>query len=137
MVMPDRILVPPPLETVADNLFQGANIVVGALGATSTRRRPSRTSTRTGKYRPIVTPFLGAQQPASVGASGSDTAWYLLGNPAGGMAVLQVGYLRGQRTPIIERGEVNFNTLGMAMRSYWDFGVALLDSRCGVLSAGA
>jgi hypothetical protein len=50
------------------------------------------------------------------------------------MAVVQVGYLRGQRTPVIERGEANFNTLGMAMRGYFDFGVALHDSRCGVLS---
>jgi hypothetical protein len=53
------------------------------------------------------------------------------------MAVVQVGYLRGQRTPIIERGEANFNTLGIAMRGYYDFGVAQHDSRCGVFSAGA
>lgn len=49
---------------------------------------------------------------------------------------MQIGYLRGQRTPIVERGEVNFNQLGIAMRCIYDFGVAPHDYRCGVASDG-
>jgi hypothetical protein len=52
MVMPDRILVPPALETTADNLFQGANLVVGALGSTSAKSdEPNLNAHRKGKYR--------------------------------------------------------------------------------------
>ena len=135
MVMPDRLLTGPALETPADNLFQGANIVVEALGSTSSSRsvEPNMNAHRQ-KYRPIVSPYLGA--PLADRATFTDTGWYLLPDPAGGYAVIQVGYLRGQRTPVIERGETNFNTLGISFRSYYDFGVALHDYRCGVFSAG-
>lgn len=37
MLKPDRLLVPPALEVTADNLFNGANLVVGALGSTSSK----------------------------------------------------------------------------------------------------
>lgn len=134
MLMPDRLLVPPALKVTAENLFNGANLVVSALGSTSSKTVEPDRNPHEGKYEPIISPFLGAQG----GLTGnSDTGWYLLPNPSGGMAVVSVGYLRGQRTPIIERGESNFNTLGISLRGYYDFGVALHDNRCGVFSAGA
>lgn len=134
MVMLDRILVPPALKVTAENLFKADLLIASGLSSTSTRTVEPSKNPHAGKYTPIVSPFLGTV----AGLTGSSqTGWYLLGNPAAGMAVLQVGYLRGQRTPIIERGEVDFNTLGMAMRGYYDFGVALLDYRTGVFSAGA
>ncbi len=137
MVMPDRILVPPALETTADNLFSGANIVVGALGATNAKTTEPNLNAHRNKYRPITSPWLGANSPLYSSSNTLDTDWYLLANPAGGMAPVQIGYLRGQRTPIIERGEANFNTLGIMMRGYYDFGVALHDYRTAVLMRGA
>ncbi len=149
MLKPDRLLVPPALEVVAENLFNGTNLIAtslpaaGAAGAVA----PSDNAFK-GKYKPIVSPFLSAavanklkkqkNDPAFANfANASDTAWSLLCDPAGGFATVQIGYLRGQRTPTIERGESNFNQLGIAMRCYWDFGVAPHDSRCGVQAAGA
>jgi len=134
MIMPDRIIVPPALSAAADNLFQGANIVVGALGSTAAKSTEPNLNAHRNKYRPITSPFMGAQSPIS---GFTDTNWLLLTNPAGGMGTVQIGYLRGQRVPIIERGEAEFNTLGIAMRCYYDFGTALHDYRCGVWSAGA
>jgi hypothetical protein len=64
----------------------------------------------------------------ALNASGNNTEWILLGNPSSGFAPLQIGYLRGNRTPIIERGEAPFTTLGMHMRCYYDFGIAPHDS---------
>lgn len=143
MVMPSLLLVPPALETTADNLFQGANLIVTALGtqAQTSSSTPAQgraiepnVNAHRGKYTPVVSPYLGAASPLP---GGSDTAWWLLGDPAGGFSPIQIAYLRGQRTPIIERGEPDFNKLGIGMRAYWDFGVAQLDFRSAVYSAGA
>jgi hypothetical protein len=132
--IPDRLLIPPALKVTALNLFNGASLVVGALGSTSGKTVEPNLNAFAGKYRPIVSPYLGAASPLS---GGSDTAFYLLTNPASGMAPVQVGYLRGQRTPVVEQGEVDFKQLGMAMRIYWDFGVALFDPKSAVMSKGA
>jgi hypothetical protein len=134
MVNPDRLLLPPALLATGKNLFNGASIVVGALGSTASKSLDPNFNTHAGNYKPLSSPWLGAASPI---AGGSDTGWYLLPNPEGGFAVVQVGYLRGQRSPVIERGEANFNTLGIAMRCFYDFGVALHDYRCGTYSAGA
>lgn len=149
MLQPDRLLLPPSLEVTGKNLFNGAELVVTALGSTSSKSTDPNINAHKGAYKPLVSPFLSAGVGAKLAkfsksdsnfanfSNASDTAWMLLANPAGGMAVVQIGYLRGQRTPVIERGEANFNTLGIAMRLFWDFGVALHDYRCGVFSAGA
>jgi hypothetical protein len=133
MQTPDRILVGPALETTADNLFQGANLVVGALGSTSSKSVEPNLNAHRNKYTPVVSPWFGAQSPVS---GMTDTAWMLLGDPGTGKAPLQIGYLRGQSTPIIERGEANFNTLGIYLRCIYDFGVALHDYRTAQWSAG-
>ena len=86
-----------------------------------------------GQYQPVVSPYLGS----AAGLTGhSDTAWYLLGNPED-IAIVQVAYLQGLRTPTIEGGETDFNTLGMQWRTFWDFGVAMQETRGGVKSKGA
>lgn len=139
MISPDRLLVPPALEATADNLFQGANLVVGALGSTSAKSLDVNLNQHRNKYRPIVSPFMGAQSSivgTGTPAAYTDTNWLLLANPSSGFAVVQIGYLRGQRVPIIERGEAEFNTLGISLRCYYDFGVAAHDYRCGVWSKG-
>ncbi len=53
------------------------------------------------------------------------------------LAVLKIAFLNGQRNPIIENGEMNFNLLGMAWRCYFDFGVGLLDPKAAVYSDGS
>lgn len=84
-----------------------------------------------GQFRVVSSPFLDAQ-----GISGaSSTAWYLLANPSEA-AVMEVSFLRGQRTPIIESAETDFNTLGMQWRGVFDFGVAMQDTRGGIKSKG-
>ena len=46
-------------------------------------------------------------------------------------------YLKGKRTPTVERGETDFNTLGMWFRVYFDLGVREQEHRGMVKSAGA
>jgi hypothetical protein len=47
-----------------------------------------------------------------------------------------VAFLNGQESPVIETAEADFNVLGVRMRGYHDFGVALQDPRGGLKSKG-
>jgi phage head maturation protease len=130
MISPDRLLVPPALEATANDIFTAT----GLYGSTTADAGKPDRNPHTGKYRPVISPYLGT----SGGLSGSsDTAWYLLAPPGSGRATVQVGYLRGQRTPVVESAETDFNTLGMQWRSFWDFGGALFEPKSGVKSKGA
>ena len=49
---------------------------------------------------------------------------------------MEVAFLGGRATPVIERGEANFDQLGMSWRSYHDFDVAMRDHRAAVKMKG-
>ena len=84
-----------------------------------------------GKFRVAVSRYLGN----AIYAGNSTTAWYLLAEPAD-LPVIEVAFLNGQEAPTIETAEADFSVLGVQMRGYHDFGVALQDARGGVKSKG-
>ena len=79
----------------------------------------------------VSSPYLG--NSAYEGAS--QTAWYLFGDPRQA-DTFEIGFLRGKRTPTVERGETDFNTLGLWFRVYFDLGVREQDHRGMVKSSG-
>jgi len=84
-----------------------------------------------GKFRPEVSRYLAnAQYPGN-----SDKSWYLLADPSD-LPVIEVAFLNGQESPTIETAEADFNVLGVQMRGYHDFGVALQDPKGGVKAKG-
>jgi hypothetical protein len=83
-----------------------------------------------GMYRPEVSAYVG-----NTAFGGTQTSWYLLANP-NDLPTIEVVFLNGQQTPIIEEAEADFDMLGIAMRGYFDFGVAKQDWRGGVRSKG-
>jgi hypothetical protein len=133
LLLPDRVLVPPALSVTADKLYKDTT-VIGTGVPTSAKAVEGNSNPHAGSFRPVVSPYLSTRAGL---LNASDTGWYVLTNPAGGMAVIQIGYLRGQRAPTIERGELDFNHLGIGMRAFYDFGVAQHDFRTGVFAAGA
>lgn len=118
------LLVPPELETVADQLYTARN------GATV---KASDVNTFANKYQPIV-----ANQLSDSSITGySTTAWYLLGDKSQGTPVV-VSFLNGQETPTVESADADFNTLGIQFRGYHDFGCDLGDGYLNALmSKGA
>jgi hypothetical protein len=50
--------------------------------------------------------------------------------------VIEVAFINGQEAPTIETADADFNVLGVQMRGYHDFGVALQDPRGGVRMKG-
>ena len=85
-----------------------------------------------GMFEPVKSAYLHR-----LGSSPSSVHWFLLGSPSQDISAIQIAYLRGQRTPVISRGDVAFNRLGAQWRVLFDFGVALQDGRAIVKSKGA
>ncbi|HBE68504.1 MAG TPA: hypothetical protein DDW52_10190 [Planctomycetaceae bacterium] len=66
---------------------------------------------------------------------GSATHWWLAASPEDTPS-LEVVFLNGRQVPAIEQANADFNTLGIQMRGYFDFGAAKQNHRASVMSAG-
>lgn len=127
LLTPAVLLVPSSLKVAAQVLMTETRVNE----TTDTNKPKPAANPHAGKWRPVASPYLNAQ-----GLAGSSAkAWYLFANPAD-VAAIEIAYLRGKRTPTIESGETDFNTLGMQWRGYFDFGVAMQDPRAAVKSKG-
>lgn len=127
LLSPAVLLVPSALKVTAQVLMTETRINE----TTTTDKGKPAANPHVGKWKPVATPYLNAQ-----GLTGSSAkAWYLFANPAD-VAAIEIAYLRGKRTPTIESGDTDFNTLGMQWRGYFDFGVAMQDFRAAVKSKG-
>lgn len=114
-VEPAFMLVPTALKFKAESLVKGDTII--ATGNTASVRTSLNVLASTG-LQVISSPYLSnATYPGA-----SSTGWYLFGNP-NQVDTFEIGYLRGKRTPTVEYGETDFNTLGMWFRVYFDVGV--------------
>ncbi|GAG04690.1 unnamed protein product, partial [marine sediment metagenome] len=85
-----------------------------------------------GRYQVVTTPYLSNASYTGFSA----VAWYLLANPAD-MPVIETVFLNGKDTPTVESAQASFNTLGIQLRAYGDFGCALQEFRGGVRGSGA
>jgi len=126
---PEIILVPSALEADANDFYLSSNVNTG--GSATTAKVPNR-NTWAGKFRPEVSAFLDN----AAYSGNSALAWYLLANPAEA-AVIDVAFLNGQESPTIETAQADFNTLGIQLRGYHDFGAALAEYRAGLMSKGS
>ncbi len=125
-VMPQVLLVPTALSAMGTMLFKSVEI----RDTTASTKYPVG-NPHAGKFRVEVSRYLSIA--AYTGAS--DKAWYLLADP-GDVPVIEVAFLNGQESPTIETAEADFNVLGVQMRGYHDFGVALQEPRGGVKVKG-
>lgn len=128
-VEPRFLLVPSALKHHAIELTRGATFIMAGSDNTI---RPALNSLVDENLQVISSPYLAN----SAYEGNSSTAWYLFGNPRQ-TDTFELGFLRGKRTPTVERGETDFNTLGMWFRVYFDVGVREQDHRGMVKSTGA
>ena len=131
-VEPRILLVPTALKHLAIELTKGATLIMAGGGAGEQTVRPALNVLADENLQVISSPYL-----ANSGYEGaSATAWYLFGAP-GQVDTFEIGYLNGKRTPTVERGETDFNTLGLWFRVYFDLGVREQDHRGMVKANGA
>jgi len=125
-IMPAVMLVPTSLSAMATMLFKSLEI----RDTTASTKYPVA-NPHAGKFRAEVSRYLANAQYTGSSAK----AWYLLADP-NDLAVIEVAFLNGQESPTIETAEADFNVLGVQMRGYHDFGVALQEPKGGAKAKG-
>ena len=112
-VDPRILLVPSDIELSAAEIMGSALLVGGSSAAPNV-------NVLAGRYQVVSTSYLSSAED-----------YYLLASPAD-MPVMEVAFLNGVQSPIVETAEADFNTLGVQMRGYFDFGVAKAEYLAGV-----
>jgi hypothetical protein len=125
-IMPAIVLVPTALSAMGTQLARSLEI----RDTTASTKYPIA-NPHQGKFRVEVSRYLANSHYTGNSAK----AWYLLSEP-NDLPVIEVAFLNGQEAPTIETAEADFSVLGVQMRGYHDFGVALQDNRGGVKSKG-
>ena len=123
---PDRIVVPTALEATAKKI----NVSM-ELRDTTASTKTFTSNIYQGSFRPVSIAELGDSNYTGYSA----LAWYLLCDPAI-LATAAMCFLNGQQSPTIESADADFNTLGIQLRGYHDFGVNFSEYRAGVKSKG-
>ena len=134
-VEPKFMLVPTRLKHDAIRLTRGTQLIVSGGDASSgvnPALMPALNALADENLLVVTSPYL-----TNANYSGySETAWYLFGDP-NQVDTFEIGYLKGKRTPVIEKGNTDFNTLGMWFRVYFDIGIREQDWRGMQRSDGA
>jgi hypothetical protein len=120
------LLVPPALHPTAQSLYVSTEV-----RDTSASTKIPTANIYRDTYRPVKSKYI------TTSYGGAATQWFLIADPTGGMGVMEVAFLDGQQSPTVESAECDFDTLGIQLRGYHDFGVAKKEFRAGVKSTGA
>jgi hypothetical protein len=104
-VDPRILLVPADLEIAAAEIMGSALLVGGSSAGPNV-------NVLAGRYQVVSTSYLSSAED-----------YYLVANPSD-LAAMEVAFLNGVQSPVVETAEADFNTLGVQMRGYFDFGVA-------------
>ena len=125
-LMPRILLVPNALNVTASQLMNTTSVDV-----TTTADTPLPNSNpHAGKFSVVRSSYLS---DTTLGGAASASTWYLLGDPQD-IPVIEVAALNGNPNPTVETADADFNTLGVQMRGYADFGVAKQNPLGGVKS---
>ena len=129
-VEPSILLVPTALKFLAVELTRGAALMMS--GGAEQTIRPTLNVLADQNLQIVSSPYLSNAKYDGA----SEAAWYLFGKP-GTVDTFEIGYLKGKRTPTVERGDLDFNVLGIWFRVYFDVGIREQDHRGMVKSNGA
>lgn len=135
LVTPQIVLVPGTLYSTAQLLLGPANtLVVTGLASTSAMTMGGQSNPYAGRFTLLTSPYL-----ENTGITGYSSAyWYMFASP-GDLPCYEIAYLNGAQQPTVEYFGLDSeaDTLGVAWRAYWDFGVAAAEWRGGVKLAGS
>jgi phage major head subunit gpT-like protein len=116
-ITPKILLVPVGLRITADKIQTGNTLLASSLGSTSSKVLEPQANVLAGKFTIVDSAYLT-----------STSTWWLAADPAD-LPTMEVGFLNGQRQPTVEQAEADFDTLGIQVRGYFDFGVSKAESR--------
>ena len=105
-VPPSVLLVPAELEVAAAEAMSSSLLITGS----DTVR--GNANVFAGRYRVVSSSYLS-----------SASTWWLAADPRA-VPAMEVAFLNGQRQPMVESADADFNTLGIMVRGHWSWGVA-------------
>ncbi len=124
---PRILLVPNALVATADQLMRSTEI-----RDTTANTSFGTSNPHAGKFTVVRSAYLSSSAITGYSAA----AWYLLADP-NDIAVIEAAFLNGVETPTVESADADFDSLGVQMRGYHDFGVALQEYRGGIKMKGS
>lgn len=125
-VIPKILLVPNALNVKASQFTRDTEV-----RDTTASTKYMTSNPHAGKFTPVRSSYL-----STTGITGYSTkAWYLLADPMD-LPVIEVVFLNGAESPVVEAADADFDELGIQMRGYFDFGVAKQNYRGGVKMKG-
>jgi phage major head subunit gpT-like protein len=124
-ITPQILLVPKALSITANKIQTGNTLLASSLGSTSSRVVEPQANVLAGKFSIVESAYLS-----------STSTWWLCADP-NDLPVMEVGFLNGQRQPTVEQADADFDTLGIQVRGYYDFGVSKAESRAAYRMATA
>jgi hypothetical protein len=131
-VEPKVLLVPTQLKLAAIQLMKQTPLIA-SIATTGAK------STVTPSYNVLGDLFevVSSQYLSNTNFNGNalPTAYYLFADPMI-LPAIEVAFLNGIEQPVIERGEPNFEILGIRFRAFMDWGVAMQDFRGAAYSKG-
>ena len=113
--IPNRILCSPSNFLTAKNIYQSEHIT----GASS---KEGRDNVMRNILEPVTSPWL------------SGTKYWLFNSS---FPLVDVAFLNGRQTPVVETAEANFSQLGIEMRCYFDYGPSAGEYKAALYSTGA
>lgn len=128
-VEPSILLVSTSLKFLAAELTQGTTLIMS--GGADNVVRPAINVLADENLKIVSSPYLSNSKYAG----SSEASWYLFGKP-GVVDTFEIGYLKGKRTPTVERGDLDFNVLGIWFRVFFDIGIREQDHRGMVKATG-
>lgn len=113
--MPNRILCSASNYITALNIYQ-SELITGAAS------KEGKTNVLRGVLQPITSPYLSGTK-------------YWLFNTA--FPLVDVAFLNGVQTPVVETANADFSQLGIQMRCYFDYGASAGELKAALYSTGA
>jgi len=127
-ITPKILLVPNALFVAGTQLMH--DLEVREDGNTS-RKQFTTGNPHAGKFTVARSSYLSNASYTGYSA----LAWYLLADPRD-LPVIEIVFLNGKQEPTVESADADFNTLGIQMRGFHDFGATTQEHRAGVKSKG-
>ncbi|MBN2445646.1 MAG: Mu-like prophage major head subunit gpT family protein [Phycisphaerae bacterium] len=123
--IPRILLVPPELEGTGKAILNSQLIVMGGTAGSVTTKPNANIHAGT------LDLAMARELSNSKYTGYSALKWYVLASPSE-VPVIEICFLNGVDRPTVESARADFDVLGINMRAYFDFGVAMQEHRGGV-----
>ena len=123
--LPAILLAPVALMVIANDLYTKTQLVSALVSTAGAPSRLIGENSHKGMYRPVVSQYLSNATIPGYSAS----RWHLTTSATSSTYAIEAGFLNGSEMPIIERDDMSFDRLGIALRWWLSYGIGMGNPR--------